>query len=128
VDSFIADHPSTSTFRIKGLRINTKCTPGLYPGVPKPKLDVVMENGTPPYTYAWNTYVGHNVFIEKSQDTNVNSILSTIYAIDLGAVPPYVFNARLTVWDSSPIQKVANKTIRFTLITDSTWDLAMQDS
>ncbi len=128
VDSFIADYPTTLTFRIKGISLNTKCDPGRYAGVPNPQLKVVMENGTPPYRYKWEPLMNNNAHIFPLRDSvGVNNISATIPS----RINPIMGNRvhyRLTVYDNSEIEKVASYVLDFQLKTDSTYDLAMQDS
>lgn len=128
VDSFIADYPTTLTFRIKGISLNTKCQPGKYAGVPIPRLDVVMENGVPPYRYKWEQLPGNNAWIFPLRDsTGVTNITSTIPSL-ISSIMGNRVHYRLTVYDNSEIEKVASYILDFQLKADSTYDLAMQDS
>jgi len=128
VDSFIADYPTTLTFRIKGVTLNTKCQPGKYAGVPNPQLKIVMENGTPPYRYKWEQLMGNNAWIFPLRDsTGVTNITATIPSL-INPIMGYRVHYRLTVYDNSEIEKVASFVLDFQLKTDSTYDLAMQDS
>lgn len=133
VDSFIADYPATLTFRIKGVKVSHKCEPGARPSVADPTVEVVMENGTPPYKYKWEQITGgndgNNFWIFPRYDsTGTNTIIDTITSKISTSGTSY-FHYRLTVYDNSDIQKVASKVIRFQLSNDTNkYDLAMQDS
>lgn len=128
VDRFFSDHPEARTFRIKGVTINTKCIPGVYPNVPNPRVEVKMENGLPPYTYKWEEVPGQNgVNISPMTNTvGTNDIVATINSLKNPTNNYFYF--RLTVYDNSAIQKVASKIIIFKLNSEAKWDLAMQDS
>ncbi|MFB2119230.1 S8 family serine peptidase, partial [Parapedobacter sp. 2B3] len=132
-DVFFADHPDARTFRVKGATITHRCRPGARPGLPKPVITVHMENGTPPYTYKWERLAvvfgapqADGVTLSPRIDrVGTNQITATIDS----AWGPGTLYYRLTVYDNSEIQKVANKVFRMSLINDTNrWDLAMQDS
>lgn len=127
VDSFIADYPTTATFRIKGVKLNTKCPPQA-PNVPNPRLEVVMENGTPPYTYKWEPYPDNNAYVFPQYDSaGIDSIVATVDSLPHPFDPP-VFHYRLTVYDNSEIQKVASKDVFFEMDINMPHQLVMQDA
>lgn len=128
VDSFVADYPTTLTFRVRGVTLNTRCDPGRYVGVPNPRINVILENGTPPYRYKWEALPSNNAWIfPLTNTTGVNSITSTITS-RINPIMGDRVHYRLTVYDNSEIEKVASFVLNFRLKTDSTADLAMQDS
>lgn len=132
VDSFIANYPTTSTFRIKGIKLNTRCVPGSHAGVPNPRIEVIMENGTPPYKFKWervNGVSGSPVNISPQYDSvgTTNSIFGAITS-KTGVSSPWIFHYKLTVYDNSAIEKVASKVVYLTFTDSSIWDLVMQDS
>ena len=128
VDDFFHDHPDARTFRIKGVKINNRCVPGSHGGVPDPKLEVVMENGKPPYRYRWIAMPDNNALISPQVDSvGVSQINTTVTGVT-GSNPNPVFHYRLTVYDNSDIEKVANKIVKIQLTDEDVWDLAMQDA
>ncbi|WP_276132470.1 S8/S53 family peptidase [Polluticoccus soli] len=125
---FSYNNSNTTTFIIKTIKISTKCAPGTVVSVPNPQLTVELENGTPPYSYKWEPIDGNRCHVSPITNSGItnNSFTATIPGV-LGA--PYVFYYRLTVYDASNIQKVANKVIKFNLIDDANkWDLVMRDA
>lgn len=128
VDMFFQNHPDARTFRIKGVKLNTKCAPGTFPGVPNPRVEVIMENGTPPYTYKWEKIPNENgvVITPLTNAIGTNNIVATVTSLTTPSNNNFAY--RLTVYDNSEIQKVASKKIKFKLNSDATWDLAMQDA
>ncbi len=128
VDDFFHDHPDALTFRIKGVKITSRCVPGSHAGVADPKIEVVMENGKAPYTYKWEPLPGNDADVSPRLDSvGTSQVLASIPGI-LTASPNPVFHYRLTVYDNSDIQKVANKVVRIQLTGADEWDLAMQDA
>lgn len=128
VDDFFHDHPDATTFRIKGVKLTNRCVPGTHAGVPDPQIEVVMENGKPPYTYRWESLPDNEAHVFPRLDSiGVSQITGSIPGI-LTLNPNPVFHYRLTVYDNSDIQKVANKVVRIELTAADVWDLAMQDA
>lgn len=83
VDSFFQNHPDAYTFRIKGIKLNTKCAPGAYPGVPNPRVEVILENGTAPYTYKWEEMPNANgvVITPMTNAVGTNNIVATVTSL-----------------------------------------------
>ncbi|XZF12470.1 S8 family serine peptidase [Chitinophagaceae bacterium MMS25-I14] len=109
--------PATATLFIPGIDISTKCMPT---SSVKPVLKPTIVNGTPPYTYNWEALPGNTAVLSSSTAANpqVTSVTTS---------SPYVW-FRLTVYDASPVQKVASKIIQVTLNNQNTYDLAIRDS
>ncbi len=119
-ETFENYNAQTKTFKIKGIDLNTRCAPDAFAGVPKPRLKVILENGTPPYTFKWEPMPGNTAFLSVTSPPD-SPIVSSCWGNCL-------LYYRLTVYDASDIQKVASKFIKIQLSTDSTWDLVMRDS
>jgi len=111
--------PATQTFYVDGIELNTICAPGFSTDSVKPKLIPILENGTPPYTYSWDPIPGNTTTLDNAQSATPTIVAAT------GSRLAYY---RLTVYDASLPQKVANRIIRITLRTDSAYDLAMRDT
>lgn len=112
--------PTTTTFYIEGIDYNTRCVPGYSINGVKPILTPITHNGTPPYTYRWEAMVGNT---------------SSLNAYDVAA--PEVTSAwgtpvayyRVTIYDASPIQKVASKIFKLPLtIASNIYDLGGKDA
>lgn len=116
------NNPDTRTFGIKGVEINTVCAPGFSSNGVKPKLTPILEHGTPPYTYKWEALPGNTTTLDAYNIAEP----SVISAAPTSVYPERTAFYRLTIYDSSPIQKVANKNVRITLKTTG-YDLAMRD-
>jgi hypothetical protein len=115
--------PATQTFYIEGIELNTICAPGKSANGVNPKFIPILTNGTPPYTYRWDPIFGNTTTLDDS-----TSGTPTVVSSHPGPEQPNLAYYRLTVYDASEIQKVANRNIRVTLRTDQTYDLAMRDS
>lgn len=110
--------PRTQTFAVEGVEVNHLCAPGVSVGLSRPKLTVILNgNGTPPYSYIWEPIKGNTC--------NLNNYTSGTPEIISGNG---LFLYRVTVFDSSEIQKVASKVVSVQLHTTLTPDLAMRDS
>lgn len=114
------NNPATTTFFIEGIDINTLCAPGFnYVNNAKPTLTPILRNGTPPYTYRW-----------EYEPTN-HTTLSALNVANPEITSSYgdrVAYYRLTVYDNSPVQKVASRYFKIQLTTANTFDLAGRDS
>jgi len=120
VHNFDCNDSATQTFIIKGVKVNTICKPGYSSNGVKPVLMPELANGKPPYTYRWMPLPDNSANLDYLNIAN-----PTVIASSGTNTVKYL----LTVYDNSPIQKVATKTIKIPLITDSTrWDLAMRDN
>lgn len=131
-DDFFHDHPDATTFRILGFKLNNRCVPGSHPGVDTPRIEVVMENGKPPYRFKWERLGGFssspaNIFPQYDSAGTTTKIVGKIVSKQ-GSSSPWVFHYRLTVYDNSDIEKVASKELYLSLTDSSIWDLAMQDA
>lgn len=114
--AFNCNDTSTQTMYIRGIDINTICAPGSSSNGVNPRLSVIVDHGTPPYTYRWDVLPGNN------------SILSD-YASGSPTVTDGDYIAfRLGVYDASPIPKEASRLIIINLTTDQTPKLVMRDS
>lgn len=113
----------SQTFFIKGVTINTICAPGFSSNGASPKMQPVLQGGTPPYTYKWEPIPGNTATLSNynvAEPTITSSAPTALY-------PDRKAFYRLTVYDNSDIQKVANKIISINLDTAG-YDLAMRDS
>ncbi len=113
----VCNDPDLRTFIVKGVELNTICAPGFSSNGINPTLVPVLADGVPPYTYRWEPFPDNTTTLN-----NTSSATPTITASTGTRIAHYY----LTVYDSSPIQKVANKVVRIQLRT-SGWDLAMRD-
>lgn len=117
---FPCNDPATQTMFIEGIKLNTICAPGYASNSIKPKFTPIVINGTPPYTYSWKAIPGNTAILD-SNDIATPTVIS--------ATGTQLAYFRLTVYDASDIQKVADRIVRVKLSTDSThYDLAMRDS
>ncbi|MEM9548009.1 MAG: S8 family serine peptidase, partial [Bacteroidota bacterium] len=120
--NFNCNDIQTATMVVKGIEINTICAPGLSSNGVNPTLIPIVEHGTPPFSFTWealntplNETTLNNYFIEQPEIVSSNGT--------------HLAHYRLTVYDSSPIQKVASKIIKIELSTNAlAYDLAMRDS
>jgi hypothetical protein len=122
-DDFNPYADSLTTFTIEGIDLNTRCRADIVNDKtrPLPRLKPVLKNGTPPYTYKWEPYPDNNSTLHV-----LSPLDSPQIATSSGT---HLVHYRLTVYDNSPIQKVANKEIKIQLITDTNkWDLVMRDA
>lgn len=131
-DDFFHDHPDATTFRILGFKLNNRCVPGSHAGVDTPRIEVIMENGTPPYRFKWERMGNQgstpaNISPQYDSAGTTNKIICKIPS-KVGSTSPWIFDYRLTVYDNSDIEKVASKRLSFTLTDSSVWDLVMQDA
>jgi len=110
---------NTQTFFISGIKMTTTCAPGHSVDSVKPKMIPVIDHGVTPYTYRWEPINGNTTTLDNPTSATPTIIASTW---------PHLAYWMLTVYDNSPIQKVANRIIRMPLKTDSFYDLAMRDS
>lgn len=111
--------PATASMFIAGIDISTTCTPAALPNGTLPKLKPTIVNGTPPYTYSWEAIPGN-----AAQLNSYNIEQPSVVSLVSGSVLWY----RLTVYDNSPVQKVANKIIKVTLTNTGNYDLSIRDS
>ena len=127
-NGFNCNEITTQTFYIKGIELNSRCKPGVSSNGVKPVLTPVMVNGAPPYTYRWvpisngAAVNGNNTFL--SSDTAAQPTIDSAYGNNLA-----FYN--LTVYDASPVQKVASVIVKILLDTATAankYDLAMRDS
>jgi subtilisin family serine protease len=119
------NHTATQTLFIEGIDINTICVPGYTSNGAKPKLKPIIRNGTPPYTYKWEA-LSFNMAMLNSYtiDTPQIDAVSGVYIDGTSIV-----HLLLTVYDNSPVQKVASREFYFDLKADTAkFDLAGRDS
>jgi hypothetical protein len=109
----------TTTMSIKGVDLNTICRPGQSSNGVNPILTPVIENGTAPYTYVWEALAGNQTTLDAYNIATPEVIAST---------GSHQLKYYLTVFDNSPIQKVASKQIEINLSSVATYDLAVRDS
>jgi len=114
---FGCNNPATRTFIVQGVEINSICKPGAASNGVIPKLIPILTNGTPPYTYRWEYLPGNNATLDALNIAEPQIIASTGNNVAF---------FRLTVYDNSPIQKVASNSFHIQLRT-SGWDLASRD-
>lgn len=113
--------PATQTMYIEGIEVNVLCAPGFNAvNSALPKLKVRVVNGTPPYTFKWEPMPNMN---ETTLDDPASGE-PTITASTGNHLAYY----RVTVYDASPIQKVASQMVRVQLTTLQAHRLAMRDS
>lgn len=118
---FNCNNPTTKTFAIQGIQLNTICKPGSASNGVKPKLVPIVENGTPPYTYKWTP------MYNEGNSTILNNYGIAEPTIDSSWGNNIAYYA-LTVYDNSEIQKVADKVFRILLTDENNYILAMQDN
>ncbi len=106
------------TMTIDGIEINTICVPGGTSNGVFPQFTPIIKNGVAPYTYVWEAAPGNTTTLDAYNVAQPKIMTST------GANVAYY---RLTVYDASPVQKVANRIVKIKLKTGG-WDLAMRDS
>lgn len=116
---FGCNDSATTTFYIEGLDINTICAPGYSSNGAVPKLTPILRNGKPAYTYRWEYLPGNNVILSSLSAANPTITASTGNRKAM---------LRLTVYDGSPVQKVATRKFAIQLSTANTYDLAVADS
>lgn len=116
------NNPATQTFQILGVEINTLCRPGYSSNGVKPQLTPILKNGIPPYRYVWTRMP----FINTQLD-DYTSPQPTIIAASTGPFPDSV-SLYLTVYDGSPITKVAHRLVKFKMRTSNDYELASRDS
>lgn len=108
--------PLTTTMYIDGVEFNTLCVPGFNKvnGL-LPKLTPIIKNGKAPYTARWEPLnkLG-NLCALNSYTTFSPEIVSAV-ALGAGGANGSFFLYRLTVYDNSPIQKVASRIIEMDL-------------
>lgn len=122
--NFSCNDAATQTFHIKGIDINSVCAPGHAANGVKPKLIPILENGTPPYRYVWQSFAEIGGAYNNSK-LDAYSIATPTIDSSWGS---HLAFYRLTIYDSSPVEKVASRTIKIQLKTDTTYDLALRDS
>ncbi|PZF73978.1 S8 family peptidase [Taibaiella soli] len=117
--SLNVNDPATASMFVAGIDITTTCTPAALPNGTLPKLKPTVVNGTAPFTYNWEAIPGNAAQLNNysAEQPNVVSLIS-------GNVLWY----RLTVYDNSPVQKVASKIIKVTLTNTGNYDLSIRDS
>jgi len=120
--TFDCNDKKTRTMVISNVEINSKCHPGYsYPAIIPQFYKVDIENGTPPYTYRWDSLAGTQVGLSCYNCANPYvSVYSTQFNWNL-------VRYRLTVTDASIPAKVASKIVEVTLTTNTVSDLAMKD-
>ncbi|MBS1589784.1 MAG: S8 family serine peptidase, partial [Bacteroidetes bacterium] len=116
------NNPATQTFYIEGIEFNSLCAPGYAGNGVNPQLTPVLKNGTPPYTYRWESVAGNTATL--SSQTAVNPIITASTPNGSGQ---HIASYYLTVYDGSDVQKVASKYIYLTLSTANDFDLALRD-
>ncbi len=101
--------------------MSNRCSPAIGSNAPKPKLRAHVKNGYGNLRYCWEStqlglYIGGGLDDSTlAEPTIVSPVTSVSY--------------KLTVYDESPVQKVASKFFSAELITDpAKYDLAMHDS
>lgn len=109
----------TTTMYIKGIDVNTICRPGMSSNSVNPILTPIIENGTAPFTYVWEALTGNQSTLDAYNIATPEVIASS---------GTHQLKYYLTVYDNSPIQKVASKQIEIQLSSSNTYDLAMRDS
>ena len=114
--AFDANDTATQTMYIRGIDLNTICASGSGSNNVKPTLSVIVDHGTPPYTYRWDVLPGNNSIL-----SDYASGSPTVTAGDYVAF-------RLGVYDASPVPKEASRLIVIKLTTDQTPKLVMRDS
>lgn len=119
VISMNCNDPATQSFFIDGIEFNTICAPGLSSNGVNPKLVPIMHNGTPPYIYRWDPIPDNTTTLDDPTAATPTIIAST------GTNLAYYL---LTVYDNSPVQKVATRTISIQLQTSLTPTIGMRDS
>ncbi len=117
---FSCNNPATQTFFIEGIEVNTKCAPGASSNGVKPKLKPILRNGTPPYTYRWEYALGFN--------RTTLSALNVAEPEIVTSSGTYIGYYRLTVYDASPVQKVASKMFKIQLTRTNDFDIAARDA
>lgn len=110
--------PATQTMYVTGVHINTLCAPSQFLNTVRPKLNPIIVNGTPPYTYRWYAIDGNTTRLDDSTIGSPTVVYST------GANIVYYV---VQVTDASTVPKVASKVVKVKLKTGG-WDLAMRDS
>jgi hypothetical protein len=115
-NTFNCNDTSTQTMYIEGIELNTICAPGYSSNGVKPTFSVIIDHGTPPYTYRWDVIPGNN--------TTLDDYVSATPSVTSGNFAAY----RLGVYDASPIPKEASRLIVVNLTTDQTPKLVMRDS
>ena len=107
---------NTQTMYIEGIELNTICAPGYSSNGVNSTFSVVIDHGTPPYTYRWDIIPGNN--------TTLDDYSSATPSVTSGNFAAY----RLGVYDASPIPKEASRLIVVGLTTDQTPKLVIRDS
>lgn len=110
----------TATMYIQGIELNTVCRPGQSSNGTKPTFSPIIVNGTPPYTYEWKALPGNQTQLDTSYIATPQINASWGY---------HRAQYYLTVYDNSPIQKVASKQIIVHLKDSASlgYDLAVRD-
>jgi hypothetical protein len=106
--------PATKTFYIEGVDINTLCAPGKSSNGVKPTVTPIVRNGIPPYKVRWEAMPkwGNEAVIHS--DTAFTATVDTVI-INSPSLGGGYFVYRVTVYDGSPVQRVASRIIRFTM-------------
>jgi len=115
-NTFNCNDTSTQTMYIEGIELNTICVPGYSSNGVKPTFSVVIDHGTPPYTYRWDVIPGNN--------TTLDDYASATPSVMSGNFAAY----RLGVYDASPIPKEASRLIVVEFSNQRTSKLVMRDS
>jgi subtilisin family serine protease len=107
--------------------VDTRCAPGVVSGL-NPNITVNITNGKAPFTYKWEALPDNNCHIAPSPGTSATSTFNDVIAGLISFTGPLTFSYRLTVYDASEIQKIANKVVTIKLIGTQVADLAMRDA
>lgn len=103
---------ATRTMYIEGVEFNSLCVPHRSHNGVKPQIRPIIVNGTPPYTARWEKMTFNKCFLNS--DTALNPIIDSAIEYQSPTLTSH-FHYRLTVYDASPIQKVASRDIEFQL-------------
>lgn len=119
-NTFNCNDQATRTMIIKGPEINTRCWLGYSSPAVTPEFNnLVIENGTPPYTYRWMPLTDNWVTLSSTTVANpqVTAVNGKMHYL-------------LTVYDNSSIPKVATRDIEVEFKTNATLgaDIAIRDA
>ena len=114
--AFDVNDTATQTMYIRGIELNTICAPGAGSNNVNPTLSVIVDHGTPPYTYRWDVLPGNTAIL--------SDYASGSPSVNAGDYVAF----RLGVYDASPVPKEASRLIIINLTTDQTPKLVMRDS
>lgn len=120
---FGCNNTETQTFYIEGVEVSSVCSPGYASNGVNPKFTPVLKNGMEPYSYRWDAIFGNSTTLDANDIAEPTVVSSNGAGFPAADMAYY----RLTVYDGSPVQKVATRIVRVILRTSGA-ELALRDS